>query len=79
MSKVIVYTKSNCVQCRQTKSFLERAGIEFDLIDLEQDAEALNKVKSLGFSSAPVVEIEGGNSWAGFNPIKLNELKSQLA
>lgn len=78
MSKIVMYTKSNCVQCRQTKLFLEKAGIDFDVVDLEQDAAALAKVKSMGFSAAPVVQVEGGDTWAGFDPIKLNKLKSSI-
>lgn len=75
MSKVTVYSKPNCVQCEQTKKFLDRKGVDYTVVDLTEDAEALSKVKSLGFSSAPIVETEH-DTWAGFNPMKLNSIKA---
>jgi glutaredoxin-like protein NrdH len=70
---VLVYVKPQCVQCDQTKRILDREGIEYSTIDITQDSEALEKILSMGFKSAPVVITEK-DSWAGFNPDKINKL-----
>lgn len=70
---VLVYIKPQCVQCDQTKRVLDREGIEYSTIDITQDGEALDKILSMGFKSAPVVITEE-DSWAGFNPDKINKL-----
>lgn len=68
-----VYTKPACVQCDMTKRYLDKAGIEYDTVDITQDPTALDMILGMGFSSAPVVISENG-SWAGFQPDRLNEL-----
>jgi glutaredoxin-like protein NrdH len=70
---ITVYSKPACVQCEQTKKLLTKNGLEFDVIDITQDEEAYNKVVEMGFMSAPVV-IAGEDSWAGFQPDKINGL-----
>lgn len=46
---VVVYSKSNCMQCNFTKQFLIDNEIEFVVKDIEEDVVALEEVKSLGF------------------------------
>lgn len=70
---VLVYVKPQCVQCDQTKRILDREGIEYSTVDITQDSDALEKLLSMGFKSAPVVITEQ-ESWAGFNPDKINKL-----
>lgn len=69
----VVYIKPNCVQCDQTKRMLDKNGVEYTTIDITQDAAAYEKVVNMGFMSAPVV-IAGDQSWAGFQPDKINSL-----
>lgn len=70
---VTVYTKPSCVQCDQTKRFLDKSKIDYSTVDITEDQEALDKIISLGFKAAPVV-ITDNDSWAGFNPSKLAKL-----
>jgi glutaredoxin-like protein NrdH len=70
---VTVYTKPSCVQCDQTKRFLDKANIEYKTIDITEDQEAFDKIIGMGFKSAPVVMTDK-DSWAGFNPSKLSKL-----
>ena len=69
--KVTVYEKNNCVQCEATKRWLRRASIEFDTINLEESPEAMDKVKAMGYSAAPVV-ITDVDSWSGFRASKFS-------
>jgi len=73
-SSVIVYSKPNCMQCQFTKKYLENKGIPFEEKDVEQNAEAIDEVKKMGFSSLPVVIAEGIEAFNGFRPDLLNRL-----
>jgi glutaredoxin-like protein NrdH len=68
-----VFTNPTCVQCDQTKRYLDLKGIEYEVVDLSQDEEALNKVVELGYRSAPVVMTDD-DTWSGFRLDKLSAL-----
>ena len=70
---IIVYTKPQCVQCRATKRALDKQGLEYSEVNLEQDEEALQTVKALGYQQAPVV-FAGGDHWSGFRPDRIKAL-----
>ncbi len=70
---VTVYTKPSCVQCNATYRALDKKGIQYNSLDISEDAEALERLKALGFQQAPVVESVIG-SWSGYNPGKIDEL-----
>ena len=63
----------NCVQCETTKRMLKKNNIEFNSVDLLEDAEAYEMVKSLGYQSAPVV-VAGDEHWSGFRIDKIKAL-----
>jgi glutaredoxin-like protein NrdH len=72
---VTVYTKPNCPQCSMTKKQLDKLGIEHDTVDVTQDPDAHAYVSGLGYSSAPVVVVNDGEShWSGFRPEQLRGL-----
>lgn len=73
---VTVYTNPNCVQCEQTKKWLNLNEIEYSIVDLSSDAVALEMVLELGFKSAPVV-ITDTDKWSGFKLEKLAQLKGE--
>lgn len=70
---VTVYTLPSCVQCDSTKKFMKMNDIEFVEVDLTQDSEAYELVKSLGYAAAPVV-IAGDAHWSGFRPDKIQSI-----
>ena len=70
---ITVYSKPACVQCTATTRALAAKGIEYNLVDLTEDAEALAKVTELGYRQAPVV-MAGDDHWAGFRPDKISAL-----
>jgi len=77
-AKVTVYSKPACVQCEATKKALDRAGIEYDVVDLSEDPVALETVKELGYLQAPVV-VTDDEHWSGFRPDKISALAARLA
>ena len=73
-TSIIVYSKPNCMQCQFTKKYLENKGIPFKEKDMDQNVEAVDEVKKMGFSSLPVVIAEGIEAFNGFRPEMLNRL-----
>ncbi|PVF11823.1 NrdH-redoxin, partial [Yersinia pestis] len=51
----------------------DRQGISYQIIDLTEDEQALNHVKSLGYQQVPVI-VAGDEHWSGFHPDKINAL-----
>lgn len=74
MDKPIVYSKYRCVQCDLTKKYLQEKKIDFIEYNVEEDYEALLYVTGMGYKAAPVV-FWGTESWSGFNPDKLAQIK----
>lgn len=75
---ITLYTKPACVQCNATKKALDRAGLEYDLVDISADDEARDYVMALGYVQAPVVEANGEH-WSGFRPDRIKGLASLAA
>ena len=75
---ITVYSKPNCVQCDATYRALKKHGLEYDVVDISVDAEALQTVKALGYQQAPVV-FAGGDHWAGFRPDRIKALAAVAA
>jgi glutaredoxin-like protein NrdH len=73
---VIVYTNPNCVQCEQTKKFLDKEGIEYTVENLQSDEnyEKLVEFVSQGFKAAPIV-VTDTETWSGYKPDKLGAIK----
>ncbi len=72
---IIVYSKPNCPQCDLTKRDMDILGIEYQTIDISQQHDQLERLTSMGFRSAPVVETEV-ESWSGYNQEKIKNLVS---
>ncbi|ADK29466.1 glutaredoxin-like protein NrdH [Corynebacterium pseudotuberculosis] len=75
---ITVYTKPACVQCNATKKALDRAGLDYTLVDISIDDEARDYVMALGYLQAPVVEVNGEH-WSGFRPERISSLVAQVA
>ena len=73
---VIVYTNPNCVQCEQTKKFLDREGIEYTVENLQSDDNygKLVEFVNQGFKAAPIV-VTDTETWSGYKPDKLGAIK----
>ncbi|MEI3850969.1 MULTISPECIES: glutaredoxin-like protein NrdH [Ensifer] len=70
---VTVYSKPACVQCTATYRALDRQGVNYEIIDISVDQDALETVKGLGYMQLPVV-VAGPEHWAGFRPDKISAL-----
>jgi len=75
--RIIIYTKNNCVQCNATKNAMDKKGIDYQLINLDNEPAHVETLKSLGYRQVPVVMAEQDH-WSGFRPDKIMAL-SHLA
>ena len=75
---ITVYSKPSCVQCDATYRALDKRGIEYTVVDISQDAEALEMVRGLGYMQAPVV-VAGDAHWSGFRPHQISKLAEKVA
>ncbi|AER31577.1 glutaredoxin-like protein NrdH [Pantoea sp. PA1] len=76
--RIIIYTKNNCVQCNATKNALDRQGIDYHLINLDTQPEAIDNLKALGYRQVPVV-MTRDDHWSGFRPDKIAGLSQSVA
>lgn len=71
---VIVYTKDNCMPCNFTKNFLNDNHIDFQELNTTDYPDYIDDVKSMGFTSVPVILIKGEPAFNGFQPDRLATL-----
>jgi glutaredoxin-like protein NrdH len=65
-SMITVYTKPACPQCIGTKRYLDKAGVDYETIDVTLVEGAREAVEALGYTSMPVV-VAGEDHWAGLH------------
>ncbi|AXQ51899.1 thioredoxin domain [Gordonia phage Catfish] len=71
---ITVYTKPDCPMCDRTKAKLDERGIAYETTDLVDDPKALEFVRSLGYSSAPVVYVSPEWHWSSYKPDEIKRL-----
>ena len=74
---VRVYTTPNCVQCIQTKRWLDKKGVHYTTVDLADPANIndYETTREVGYKAAPIVAIgtDYEAHWSGFRPDLLAE------
>ena len=70
---ITVYSKPACVQCTATTRALDARGLDYSIIDLTQDEDAMQRATALGYRQVPVV-VAGEDHWAGFRPDMIGRL-----
>ena len=54
-----LYTKTVCGKCMLVKMWLANSGLDYEIINTDENEEAKELVLSKGFMSAPILEVEG--------------------
>jgi glutaredoxin-like protein NrdH len=78
---ITVYVKSTgfCGPCMLTKKALENAGLDFELLAVEdQDAAVIDDFRTRIGTEAPIV-ITDNDAWSGFRPDRIDELAALTA
>ncbi|HEX2911909.1 MAG TPA: mycoredoxin [Chloroflexia bacterium] len=78
--KVVMYATDWCGYCHSTKRFLERKGVPYEVVNIEQNEEAAEYVMSVngGNRTVPTIEIEGKGVYTNPSPQQLTELLNLL-
>jgi glutaredoxin-like protein NrdH len=73
---VVLYGKPRCVQCDATERKFKKEGVTYAKVDVSKDETALDFIKSLGYSQAPVVYVsapDGDAHWSGYDVYEIAE------
>ena len=70
-----IYTKNNCVQCKQSKLWLQNHELNYKEINVEEDLDAYNYLMANNLRTLPVVFNNGELIAMGFQPQNLKNLK----
>ncbi|HEY0240699.1 MAG TPA: glutaredoxin-like protein NrdH [Friedmanniella sp.] len=75
---ITVYSKPSCVQCNATYRALDKAGLQYEVVDITENPGARGYVMSLGHLQAPVV-VADGQHWSGFRPDRIAAIADRAA
>jgi glutaredoxin 3 len=62
-----VYSKNNCPFCTKAKALLEIKGIEYTEVNIEQDADARQRIVDAGLRTVPQIYINEQLLTGGYN------------
>ena len=71
---VSVYKKDNCIQCTMTMKEMDKLGIKYETVNMSENEAEREKVKGMGYMTAPVVFVDEGNHWGGYRLEKISPL-----
>lgn len=74
---MIVYTTNGCMACNFTKLHLQNLGISYTERNTDTNERYLEQAKATGYTSMPIVVVDGRVIASGFQPDKLNELEAE--
>lgn len=78
MKKTVLFSKRDCMGCYASEEMMKAKKLVFSVVKLDEDGEALNTVKELGFMSAPVIVVYNEDkvveAWSGFRPERIEGL-----
>lgn len=74
---VTIYSIESCQGCRITMQMLEKAGIEFQSVDLTNRPDLIEQFRAEGLIQAPVLEHQGERT-AGFRPDRIRSIVSSM-
>lgn len=80
----IVYSKNNCVKCKQTKMLLARENIPYIEVNIEESGQMDTYIDMLKEGkdvklAMPVVYPQIGEPWSDFRPDRIKQLGKDLA
>ncbi|HYG93432.1 MAG TPA: mycoredoxin [Nocardioides sp.] len=81
MSSFTMYTTSWCGYCRRLKSQLDREGIQYEIVDIEQQPEAASIVESAnnGNQTVPTLVYTDGTAMTNPSIMQVKEKVAALA
>ena len=71
--EITVFSRPNCNPCAKVKTWLNTKNVRFREVDVTQDLEGFQMLKTLGYSSVPVIST-GSEHWSGIDLTKMKGL-----
>lgn len=71
---ITIYTTPHCQGCALTQRRLDKAGIEYEAIDLSKRPDLIEQFKNEGLLTAPIIETRDGDRSSGFNPDRIRQI-----
>ena len=75
--QITVFTKRNCPACEATKRAMDRAGLDYEVVDVSDNLSLQQTLRECGFRRMPAVEVFDGEEhrfWEGFRPDLIKQL-----
>lgn len=76
-SDVVIYSSAGCMACVMTARMLTKQGVAFEVVRVDEDAQAAALLRAMGFTQVPVV-FTGEEWWSGFRPDLLKGLSASV-
>lgn len=73
-AQVTVFGSETCANCKTTIKILDSKNIDYRYIDVTNNPDATDELRSLGFTQLPVVQTPG-RIWSGIRYDLLAEVK----
>ena len=77
-----VYSKQVCPYCTNAKKFLQEHGFAFREVDVEQDTEALDFIRTEGHRTVPQIYFQGKlfvpDGWKGLSKFTAQQLREEI-
>ena len=78
MDPITMYTTSWCPDCRRVKSFLEKRGVPYREVNIEEDESAEETVIKANNGKRKVPTLEVGGRFFACSPFDPDQLASEL-
>ena len=78
MEPITMYSTTWCPDCRRAKDFLQRRGIAFEEINIENDPDAEDLVIEVNQGRRRVPTIKVGNRFFACSPFNPHQLAEEL-
>ncbi|HLK04244.1 MAG TPA: glutaredoxin domain-containing protein [Candidatus Acidoferrum sp.] len=78
MAKITMYSTTWCPDCRRAKDFLQRRGIEFDEVNIEEDPDGEDIVIAANDGKRRVPTIKVDNRFFACSPFNAQQLADEL-
>lgn len=79
MAVTVFTTGPMCQMCRVTKIHMKNKGIDFEEVRLDEHPDLAEKVRELGFTTAPIVLVDDDDVWDGYRSEAIDELAADMS
>ena len=77
-----VYSKTTCPYCIHAKNYLNNHGIDFREVNIEQDDEAKEFIRSQGHRTVPQIYMDGKlfveGGWQGLSSMSPEQIRDEI-